>query len=297
MVKTNDITQFQFVDDILPNDDVATTVSSNIPTRLSELINKVINNTPVAFLELYADDYSLRPLSSPVLRRLAQIGALRVIGDVYIPTSAFYEFLFKALDSRYYDKWNNIYTALATKYDLLKPYDMVRTETETNVLGTTTDMDRSHSQSTTETNRDTTTNSSERTIKNSRTQNDNVTEDKSNSKDSIYGFNSSTPVGSNETANEGTSKRNITDTENNTDNLTGSMETTENNTGSQSGTQSTDIKYDSNRSIERSIERKGTTGNILYQEMIQKELELRDYLLYKVMFKDISEYLTLGIYY
>ena len=297
MVKTNDITQFKFVDDILPNDEVITNVISNIPTRLSELINNVINNTPAAFLELYSDDYSLRPLSSPVLRRLAQVGTLRVIGDVYVPTSAFYEFLFKALDSRYYEKWNNIYTALSAKYEILKPYNMKRTETETNILGTTTDMDKTHSQSTTETNRDTTTNTSERTIANNRTQNDNVTEDKSNSKDSVYGFNSSTPVGSNETANEGTSKRNITDTENNTDNLSGTVENTENNTGSQSGTQSTDIRYDSNRSISRTIERNGTTGNILYQEMIQKELELRDYLLYKVMFKDISEYLTLGIYY
>ena len=274
MVKTNDITQFKFVDDILPNDEVATAVAIDIPTRLSILINNIINNTPAAFLELYSDDYSLRPLSSPVLRRLAQVGTLRIIGDVYVPTSAFYEFLFKALDSRYYDKWNNIYTALSAKYDILKPYNMKRTETETN--------------------RDTTTNTSERTIANNRTQNDNVTEDKSNSKDSVYGFNSSTPVGSNETANEGTSKRNITDTENNTDNLSGTVENTENNTGSQSGTQSTDIRYDSNRSISRTIERNGTTGNILYQEMIQKELELRDY---KVMFKDISEYLTLGIYY
>lgn len=106
------------------------------------------------------------------------------------------------------------------------------------------------------------------------TDSDNVTKDDEHSEDKIYGFNSTDGVksDSNSTTHQMTSN------------------------GTDSGTKTNTLDYNSDRDVDKTTTRTGNTGNITSQEMIERELKLREYLLYQVIYKDLNEYLTLMVY-
>ena len=106
------------------------------------------------------------------------------------------------------------------------------------------------------------------------TDSDNVTKDDEQSEDKIYGFNSTDGVKS--------------DSNSTTHQMTSS--------GTDSGTKTNKLDYDSDRDVDKTTTRTGNTGNITSQEMIERELKLREYLLYQVIYKDLNEYLTLMVY-
>ena len=66
--------------------------------------------------------------------------------------------------------------------------------------------------------------------------------------------------------------------------------------GSDSGTKTNKLDYNSDRDLDRTVTRKGNTGNITSQEMIERELKLREYIISKVIYKDLNEYFTLMVY-
>ena len=108
------------------------------------------------------------------------------------------------------------------------------------------------------------------------TDTDNVTKDDENSEDRIYGFNSTEDSGVK--SDSSTTKHQMTSN------------------GSDSGTKTNKLTYNSNRDLDRTVTRKGNTGNITNQEMIERELKLREYLIAKVIYKDLNEYFTLMVY-
>ena len=108
------------------------------------------------------------------------------------------------------------------------------------------------------------------------TDTDNVTKDDENSEDRIYGFNSTEDGGVKSDSN--TTKHQMTSN------------------GSDSGTKTNKLDYNSDRDLDRTVTRKGNTGNITSQEMIEREIKLREYIIAKVIYKDLNEYLTLMVY-
>lgn len=108
------------------------------------------------------------------------------------------------------------------------------------------------------------------------TDTDNVTKDDENSEDRIYGFNSTEDGGVK--SDSSTTKHQMTSN------------------GSDSGTKTNKLDYNSDRDVDRTVTRQGNTGNITSQEMIERELKLREFLLYKVIYKDLNEFLTLMVY-
>lgn len=108
------------------------------------------------------------------------------------------------------------------------------------------------------------------------TNTDNVIGDDENSEDRIYGFNS--------TENGGVKS----------DSSTTNRQIKSN--GSDSGTKTNKLDYNSDRDVDRTVTRQGNTGNITSQEMIERELKLREFLLYEVIYKDLNEYFTLMVY-
>lgn len=162
-----------------------------------------------------------------------------------------------AMYSRYYAKWRAQYDALATKYDILSPYDMTIAETESNQL----DTDTTIGQTTTGTYSDS----------------DKLTSHNTGNTDSIYAFNSTeNPVP--------------------TDKSVGTEDSSRSGSGSNSGTKNITTDYGSKRNITRNLTRKGNIGNTTKQELIERELRLRDTLVYKIMFKDLNELLTRSVY-
>jgi len=108
------------------------------------------------------------------------------------------------------------------------------------------------------------------------TDTDNVTKDDENSEDRIYGFNSTEDGGVK--SDSSTTKHQMTSN------------------GSDTGTKTNKLDYDSDRDVDRTVTRQGNTGNITSQEMIERELKLREFLLYKVIYKDLNEFFTLTVY-
>lgn len=108
------------------------------------------------------------------------------------------------------------------------------------------------------------------------TDTDNVTKDDENSEDRIYGFNSTEDGGVK--SDSSTTKHQMTSN------------------GSDSGTKTNKLDYNSDRDVDRKVTRQGNTGNITSQEMIERELKLREYLISKVIYKDLNEYFTLMVY-
>ena len=161
------------------------------------------------------------------------------------------------IDAHYYIKWKFQYDALATKYDIVSPYDMNIAETESNQLDTDTKID----QTTTGTYSDS----------------DKLSSHNTDNTDSIYAFNSTTnPVP--------------------TDKSVGTEDSSRSGSGSNSGTKNITTDYGSKRNITRNLTRKGNIGNTTKQELIERELRLRDTLVYKIIFKDLNEFLTRSVY-
>ena len=159
--------------------------------------------------------------------------------------------------SRYYAKWKAQSEALYATYDILSPYDMTINETESNQLDTDTKID----QTTTGTYSDS----------------DKLNSHNTGNTDSIYAFNSTeNPVP--------------------TDKSVGTEDSARSGSGSNSGTKNITTDYGSKRDITRNLTRKGNIGNTTKQELIERELRLRDNLVYKIMFKDLNELLTRSVY-
>lgn len=158
---------------------------------------------------------------------------------------------------KYYQKWQHQYDALSLEYDITKPYDMTIGETEKNILKTTTDIDQTNS--------------------GSYTDSDSLTAHNTENEGSIYSFTS-------------------TDTPVHTDKNTESETRQGSTTGSNSGTRNTDTKYDSTRDVNKETTRKGNTGNIPNQELVEREIKLRNTMIYKIIFKDLNELMTRSVY-
>lgn len=158
---------------------------------------------------------------------------------------------------KYYQKWQHQYDALVLEYDITKPYDISIDETEKNILKTSSDIDQTNSGSYTDT--------------------DSLTSHNIENEGSIYSFTA-------------------TDTPVHTDKNTESETRQGSTTGSNSGTRNTDTKYDSTRDVNKETIKKGNTGNITNQELVEKEINLRNTMIYKIIFKDLNELMTRSVY-
>lgn len=161
------------------------------------------------------------------------------------------------LDAHYYIKWKAQYDALAVEYDILSPYDMTINETESNQLDTDTRIDQ--------------------TSTGTYSDSDKLNSHNTDNTDSTFAFNSTTnPVPTDKSVETEDSSR------------TG--------TGSNSGTKNITTDYGSKRDITRNLTRKGNIGNTTKQELIERELRLRNTLVYKIIFKDLNEFFTRMVY-
>ena len=192
-------------------------------------------------------------------------------------------------------KWERFWDILNVEYNPISNYDMTETEsieidvsdshqntgTVTNV---TDDVIRETGTVTNVTDTDT-------------TQTGTVSDNGSNSVDNgIYGFNSSTSVGSN------TSDGTVTNTR--TDNLAGTDDTTETRTDnltkdrdvSDTETRNLSDVLTGNRDTERTLTRSGNIGVTTSQQMIESELELWQWNFFKSVYEDIDSICCLDVY-
>lgn len=256
-VLTNDYTQVKIIDDMFPVsvtdiDFFMSEVLQSYHPRLDEFL-KTLNFSWTD----YALSVNSRYLTSYVrmlVYRDKNLQAIKIknFPEVFVPDTTTFDLTFGIIESRYLEKWKKIKNTLYEQYNIIKPYDMLTTEDESNKLTTKTDGTQTHAY----------------------TDSDNVTKDDEQSEDKIYGFNSTDGVKS--------------DSNSTTHQMTSS--------GTDSGTKTNKLDYNSDRTVKRSVIRTGNTGNITSQEMIERELKLREYLLYQVIYKDLNEYLTLMVY-
>lgn len=194
----------------------------------------------------------------------------RCLGTLYdylesisVPQNSLAQQMAEAVLSVYNNAWAYQYKALTVEYNPINNYDSVENSTDTHeYTGTQT------------TEHDLTKNNTD-TPDITRTSNGS-----NNSAGSLYGFNSTTAVPSDEA--NGTS--NSTDTE------TGTV--TSNGTENGTNTRTDNLK----ETITHELTRSGNIGVTTSQQMIESELELRKKQFYNIMIRDIINFLCLPIY-
>lgn len=194
----------------------------------------------------------------------------RVLGTLYdylesisVPQNALAQQLADAVISVYNNAWSYQYKALTADYNPINNYDSVENSTDTHEY--------------------TGTQSTEHEVTKNNTDTPDITRTSNGSNDSagsLYGFNSTTAVPSDEA--NGTS--NSTDTE------TGTV--TSNGTENGTNTRTDNLK----ETITHELTRSGNIGVTTSQEMIESELELRKKQFYNIMIRDIINFLCLPIY-
>lgn len=180
-----------------------------------------------------------------------------------VPQNALVQQMANAVLSVYNNAWSYQYKALTTEYNPINNYDSVENSTDTHeYTGTQT-------------------NEHEATKNNTDTPNITRTSNGSNdSSGSLYGFNSTSAVPSDEA--NGTSQS--------TDKETGTV--TSNGTENGTNTRTDNLK----ETITHELTRSGNIGVTTSQQMIESELELRKKQFYNIMIRDIINFLCLPIY-
>lgn len=242
--------------------------------------------------------------------------AFTVLGSEKLDFSQKFSSIMK---SKFFKKWEGLYDTLTLEYDVLSPY-MMSVQDDTSSDSTKTESgERSHE------------GEDSRTVSDSRvttgTKTNNTTEDvddsetvlfsKSESSQSdsnettnkqVYGFNSTNPVDSekiskivaDEVQTSGTSESTTSRTSDKTRNESITENESVDNDITDSNTSSSTITDSSTENIEsvvnRTIVRKGNTGNITMQELIRQQRELVQFNIIEVMCDDIDSVLTRARY-
>ena len=261
-IMSNDSDLFKRVGNLFPDVSELLIATSFFPNKLQLLLGLIssgelegIHSIKASFLIEYLSKSYQKRLSS-FIKLTLQTFELGFRDDHYILGNAAYTQIGELIYSRYYFKWNKLLETFKLKYNAIRPYDMDISEdtsetTDNDVLITRTNENSSNSES-----------------------KDTVINDES--EDSIYGFNSNSPVPSDKSVNKSESEST------NTDNF--------NSTGS------TDSQQDKTVNSERTIKRLGNIGNITQQELIEREREVWQYQIIDVVFKDLDKIFTNGSY-
>lgn len=262
-ITSNDIYLFEKVGNIFPSYLDLQSCLSNLPLRTKLLLSAISNgeieqnsgDINISFIIEYLSKSYNKRLSS-FIDTLLESFPLQEVRDYYVLSTDTYEKICALIDVRYYIKWTKLLETFKLKYNAIRPYDMEITDnneetTDNDVLISRVNESSSSSSS-----------------------NDKVIQDIT--EDSIYGFNSVSPVPTDKSTNQ----NEVVGTDNDT----------------YSGTGSTDTQQDKTINSERNIKRLGNIGNITQQELIERERELWQYQIIDVVYKDLDKIFTCGSY-
>lgn len=244
---------------------------------LGRLLTDVLQKNGKYYLEQLSNNYisnrKRKTLSNYLCDLIDNYGIGRYYSDDYcsIPQSAFEQISIVTV-SRYGDKWTEISEALFTDYDIIKPFSMVIDDEgeEKRTGGTTNTVKSSGKDNSTESSSGYESNSS--TVSNDQTDN------------YVYGFNSGLAVPTDSSKNNSRTTDYMNNNDDTDSTTTMSREKTDN--------------FVDNRIFEtvRNIVRKGNIGNMSYQDLVNKEIKLREYILVDMIYNDLDRVFTRSKY-
>lgn len=263
-----------------------------------------INNATLSFY--FASKYNERWCNSVVELLMESDGTI---------TDANLAVLGQYINQLYSKKWDKLAALLTAQYDPIHNYldDMSEEITDNDDKSVTLDLDGTNSNTRTDNTTETTSNT--RTDNTTRTDNLTRTDDLEQTRDvgttndrtdSVYGFNSSDAVPSEEKA--GTGSVDETDTQSGTVRNTGTVTNTgtvsnagtRQNTGTvgNSGSNTVDSTENTERDYtrERSVTHTGNIGNIATQDLMQKEVDFWAWNFVIQVISDVADVITLPTY-
>lgn len=245
---------------------------SNVSSNLVSLITDLFSSTDI-FGELYMSRSYNKCLSPYVLKNMDMYGLTYVNVD-----KPYYK-----LDSKVTDKLSNIIASvelpmwerlkkvyLDELYDALKPYNIETLTNNEENFGSKTNISKDINKL----------NNDKRSTSSVISGEDELVNRDSTTKNRINGFNSVTPVNSDDSSTSESSKSTNKGTTENTDNFISNYN--EDNY--------TNSDYSRNKSFNDLTTRIGNIGNITYQELLNKELEVRKYRLQDTIMKGFDKY-------
>lgn len=208
------------------------------------------------FMMSFMSKHGNKKISSLIDLLLLQGNPLEKKGNYYTLSRYNTYIIGQTISARYYKKWEKIINTFNITYNPIKPYDMEINDDISEKTDNNVLIKRLN-----ESNSE---NESSDKVINDETDN------------SMYGFNSINPVPTDKSINKSENVSN------------------DKNTYNSSG--STDTEQNKEVTNERVIKRLGNIGNTSQQELIEKEIELRQYEIIETIFSDISKVLTCGCY-
>ena len=195
------------------------------------------------------------------------------------------------------EKWAHIYETLQIEYDPLSNYDMVENSTdESKKTGTETNLktgSEDNSGAITRT-------GSQRTqgdVKRTGSEEDAGTSADNSSTDAIYGFNSTQAVPSDTTSASHKNTKTYNNVNDNTDMSTTYNQVADTDTRKKTYNQVQDqLTHNTTDKLEHELTRRGNIGVTTSQQMAESEINLRTWLFFENVMKDIDSILTLSIY-
>lgn len=209
------------------------------------------------------------------------------------------EYIIDIIDMRYRDKWKRLYTALLSEYNPIDNYNMeenmTRNNDENGVNEKISDFTGNKTDIESQEKKDIINQNISNDLINNTTQNFTQDLNKQNSKSS-YDSNTLQPYESIDDNTTSDTTNNTTAQENEESNTTN---TSSNNINKQTG-ETNRIKENSSNQVNinesHKLTRKGNIGVTTTQEMIDSELKLREYDLFKTIYQDVLKLITLSIY-
>ena len=317
-ITINDDRYFKCLNDIFPDPTLMgrrLTALLNRDLDIKSLFDKILkpaNNTSyITFFMDYVVRSGNKKISN-LIRTCNTIYGLEKIEDYYTSTIDTLNITVQIMKTKYIKKWTKLYNTYELEYNPIKPYDMTIEENGVESLESTANINQNKSK-TSNTNIDDKT-SEETTNNNSATLTDNVVENSSSSfdeelqtdkskditKDGVYGFNSITPVPTNESASE------MFENKNNSGNTSGNNSSNRNSSTSEQNSRTNDTtktftqddttteqngtatNYERSSPYEKNISRLGNIGNTSMQELIEQERQVWEYQVIDVIYKDLD---------
>lgn len=192
-----------------------------------------------------------------------------------------HELINSLIVQKYLPIWERMYDNFAIEFDPVNPFYQDIIEKSSDNLSTNGTTENSSSASSTYNNTDTRDSSTERTS---------VYNENGDNKEYKYGYDNASEDGSPYSRDTNSNNRNQTD--NDTDTYSGQTN------GTNSGTTESDGKttYNSDRNIDKSINRKGNIGNIPITELLQRAIEYYRFTIYDKIYSDLDGILTRSKY-
>lgn len=244
---------------------------------VGKLLYNILGDTSKYYIEQISWNYISNNKSKTISNYLGDIVDNYQIGkyysdDYYSINKNAFNTISGFIVSKYDDKWKMISKALYTDYDIIRPFSMAVDEEgeERKSGGTTNTVKSSGTDNSTENSSGYEGTSS--TVSNDQTDN------------YVYGFNSGSAVPTDISKNNSRTSDYTNTTDDSDSTTTMSREKTDN--------------FVDNRISEtiRNIVRKGNIGNMSYQDLVSKEIKLRDYVLIDMIYDDLNRVLTRSKY-